>query len=55
MYIDMRKFGIEAFSIEVIEKVYTVHRKKRREKYWMEKLNSFGPVGYNKNRVRLPR
>ena len=55
LYKDMRRYGIDSFSVEVIETCDCSIRLKELEKQWMEQLNCFIPNGYNKNTVRLPK
>jgi len=43
----IRKYGAENFKIEVIEKCATANKLEIREKYWIKKLNTQFPNGYN--------
>ena len=43
----IRKYGINNFEIEIIEKCKTVKELNSREKYWIKKYNSFSETGYN--------
>lgn len=42
----IRKYGVDNFSFEIIEEC-TIEIINDREKYWIEKLNSISPFGYN--------
>jgi predicted transcriptional regulator len=44
LYAAMNKYGIEHFHIELIEETGIPEE---REKFWIEKLNTFGTNGYN--------
>lgn len=44
LYQAFRKYGIENFSFEIIEYVENYNE---REKYWIQKLNTISPNGYN--------
>jgi len=46
----IREFGRDAFSFEVIERCATMDKLRQREIYWIEKLNTLKPDGYNQNR-----
>lgn len=41
-----RKYGVENFSLEILEEC-TVQELDEKEKYWIEKLDSLVPNGYN--------
>lgn len=43
----MRKYGIENFTVEVIEECYSREQLNERECYWIVKLNCKRPHGYN--------
>ena len=45
--IEIKKYGIENFSYEVVEECQTVDELNNREKFWIEKLNCKYPNGYN--------
>lgn len=47
LYDAMNKYGIENFQIYEIEKVLNKTQADEREKFWIEKYNTFGPNGYN--------
>lgn len=47
LYNDMRKYGIENFEWEVLEVCTTEKELDLKEKYWIEKLGTFYPNGYN--------
>lgn len=53
LYLAMRKYGIENFSIDTIESVRANSREQlqkmlnEREIFYIEKMNSFKPTGYN--------
>lgn len=42
----MRKYGIEDFSLEIIEEC-SVDQLDERERYWIKELNTLSPNGYN--------
>ncbi len=44
---EIKKYGIENFSYEVVEKCQTIDELNEREKFWIEKLNCKYPNGYN--------
>lgn len=46
-YRALRKYGIENFEFQVIEKDIHVDKIGERERYWIKKLNSKAPNGYN--------
>lgn len=46
LYNAMRKYGIEHFSIKLLEKCSTV-KAAERERYWIKKLDTYGRNGYN--------
>lgn len=46
LYKAMNKYGIENFSFEVIEEC-SLEQLDEKEKYWIQKLNSLVPNGYN--------
>ncbi|GJQ43922.1 MAG: hypothetical protein JETCAE03_34200 [Ignavibacteriaceae bacterium] len=43
----IKKYGIENFRKEILEKCQTKDELCEREKFWIKKLNSYNPVGYN--------
>ena len=45
----MRQFGMENFTVEVIEECETQEDLNEREKFWIKVLNSKQPNGYNRN------
>lgn len=47
LYRSMRKHGIDAFSIEQIERCSTLTELIDKERYWIKKLNTMSPNGYN--------
>ncbi len=47
LYRDMRLFGVDKFSIEVIEECPDEKTTRHREIYWMRILGSIYPQGYN--------
>ena len=49
LYVDraIKKYGLENFKAEVIEECKTTDELLEREKYWIAKLNSKYPNGYN--------
>ena len=47
LYDSMRKNGFDNFSIELIEEVNSEENVDEREKYWIKKLNTMAPNGYN--------
>lgn len=46
LYRAIRKYGIENFTIEVIESIPR-NKLNEKEKYWIKKLNTLTPNGYN--------
>jgi group I intron endonuclease len=46
-YCAIRKYGIEKFIWKIIEKIDTFEKLKKREIYWIKKLNTFKGPGYN--------
>lgn len=46
LYYAMKRYGIEHFRIEIIEKC-SYEDLEEKERYWIEKLNSLEPNGYN--------
>ncbi len=53
LYIDraIRKIGWENFTVEVLEECKTLEELNEREMYWIRKLNSKKPNGYNRTDV----
>lgn len=47
LYPAMRKYGIENFYIEILEKDILSKDLNKKEKYWIQKYNSVRPNGYN--------
>ena len=45
----IRKYGEENFKAEVLEECSTLEELNEREKYWIAKLNTLVPNGYNLN------
>jgi group I intron endonuclease len=45
-YADMRKYGFNNFEISIVKK-YNKEIIHKEEKYWIKKLNSLAPNGYN--------
>lgn len=43
----IKKYGIENFRKEILEKCQTKDEFCEREKFWIKKLNSYNSVGYN--------
>ena len=43
----MREWGLENFTIEIIERCETQEELNEREKFWIKVLNSKFPKGYN--------
>ena len=46
LYSDMRNFGVDIFSVNVLEET-TETEAYQKEKHWIEKLNTLYPNGYN--------
>ena len=46
---EIQKYGVENFSLEVIEECKTIKQLREREIFWMVELNSIYPNGYNMN------
>jgi group I intron endonuclease len=46
----IRKYGEENFSFETIENASDIQSLREREIYWIEKLNTLKPNGYNQNK-----
>lgn len=47
LYNAMKKYGLENFTFEVIESDIPLEEINAREEYWIEKLNTLRPNGYN--------
>ena len=47
---DMREYGIENFTIEIIERCKNQEQLNEREIFWINALNSKQPNGYNVTR-----
>lgn len=47
-YKDIRKYGIENFKLDILEECLE-DQLKIRERYWIEKLNTMYPNGYNRS------
>lgn len=47
LYNAMKKYGIDNFTIEVIEKDIPLDQINDKETYWIKKLNTLKPNGYN--------
>ena len=47
LYDSMNHYGIEKFNIELIEEVQTKNDADDREKYWINRLTTMTPNGYN--------
>ena len=45
----MRKYGLENFTIEIIEECSTPEQTKERERFWIKTLKSRVPNGYNQS------
>ena len=45
----MRKYGLENFTIEIIEECSTPEHAKERERFWIKTLKSKVPNGYNQS------
>ena len=45
--LDIRKYGLENFKIEIVEECFTKNELNEREKFWIKKLNCKVPNGYN--------
>jgi group I intron endonuclease len=43
----LRKYGFESFTLSVIDEADSIEILKEKEKYWIKKLNSKAPSGYN--------
>ena len=43
----IKKYGIENFSIEIIDKASTINKLNEKEFYYIKKYNSIAPNGYN--------
>lgn len=41
------KYGKESFKIEIIDRANTESELNEKERYWIEKLNTIAPLGYN--------
>lgn len=50
LYFDIDKYGKDNFSIEVLEEIDDKETRLQREIFWIEKLGSLEPNGYNKSR-----
>lgn len=50
LYSDFEKYGKDNFSVEILEIVEGKEERLAREIYWIEKLNTIEPNGYNKSR-----
>ena len=50
LYKAMNKYGVDKFSILTLEEVDDNDLLEEREKYWIEKLNTYGRFGYNATR-----
>lgn len=46
LYAAMRKYGIEHFTIDVLE-ICSAEQMSDREKYWINELHTYGHTGYN--------
>lgn len=49
LHTSMKKYGIENFFIEIIETCQNIGELNSKEVYWIKKLNSLAPNGYNLN------
>jgi group I intron endonuclease len=47
LYSAIRKYGAEAFSLSLLERMTTEAGAKRAEQLWIKELGTFGPCGYN--------
>lgn len=47
---DIAKYGREAFSIELLEEVFSLQQLSEREIFFIKKLGTLSPSGYNQNR-----
>jgi hypothetical protein len=47
---DINKYGREAFTIELLEEVVGFDQLSQREIFFINKLNTLSPIGYNQNR-----
>lgn len=47
LYQAFNKYGIEHFSIDILENVFNLYELSSREIYWINKLNTYGSHGYN--------
>lgn len=45
----IRKYGPESFAFEILEELLTESEAYLKEKYWIQKLNTLAPQGYNSN------
>lgn len=50
LYCAFRKYGLEAFNIEVIDIANSAEELNEKEIFWIEHFNSFHPNGYNLTR-----
>ena len=47
LYLAMRKYGIENFSVETLEEVNNPSDLAIREQFWITKRKTYGKTGYN--------
>ena len=51
LYRAMNEYGIDKFSMHIIEKVNDLDAVLEREQFWIDSLNSMHPNGYNAARA----
>ena len=47
IYKAIRKYGVQSFEVSVIDEAKDKETLNEKEKYWIRKLNSLSPHGYN--------
>lgn len=46
-YVEIKKYGWENFSVEILEEGLTLEEANEREQYWIKKLGTLAPLGMN--------
>lgn len=47
LYAAINKYGIDKFSIKLVEVVSDIKQLNKQEQFWIKKFNSLSPLGYN--------